>query len=566
MNVISTQEMHVDMKNDLPSFFINIKEELVPFEFGFICHLLSNHDHVSHKGLIPVFHTRYRIDVVFGDNQLMHFGFGADVIDHNDLVVFIHFAAGEIAGDDATKNTIGFHAKRKKECLLYTLFLVSPQTQEGIQNIKNAFLTFFWQGFILLKRSFKNASPTKYCFAMKINIIFSLAFALFALSFSAGSAKAIYDSVLRFFDVPENHDYAEAIYYLAENDILDGFDDGSFRPEEHISRAAFTKIIIGSRFSQEEIDSCIVNEGLSGGNVFFDDVPRDQWFAPYVCIAKSKGVVNGFPDGTFGPEKKIVFPAAAKIVALAFSLEMNLEEDPWYKTYIESLGNKSAIPPDVQNIAYQITRQDMAEMAWRLKENIIDRPSSSPATIMGSDCIPFDSENLLRINMQTVRKAWLSWYNDERRNANLPAYTLSEQLNRTATIWSEHSAKKDVLSHKRPGQTAYYDYAIITDWFKNLGVEFANINGVTYSENIGRGPWLCEEEDCTTEMVNAVRETFESYLAEENQSSRPHYNAIFNPFFTQMGVGITIDKETQQYFITTHFASDFTRISVDLCM
>jgi uncharacterized protein YkwD len=412
----------------------------------------------------------------------------------------------------------------------------------------------------------KNHCPTEHSLLMKIKIFIPIVFTFFALFVSSHSVRAIYDPVLRFFDVPENHDHAEAIFYLAENDILEGFNDGSFRPEHKISRAAFTKIIIGARFSQQEIDACIENQGLSGDTVFFDDVPKDQWFSPYVCIAKTKRVVNGFPDGTFGPEKNIAFPAAAKILALTFSLEMDAESEPWYTTYIESLGNKNAISPAVQNIAYQITRQDMAEMVWRLQENILDRPSPQPAVIIGSECIPFGSENIQGVNMKTVRKTWLSWYNDERRNAGLPAYRLSEQLNRTATMWAEHSAEMRTISHKRPGQTAYYDYAKITDWFQELGVEFANINGVTFTENIGRGYFYCGEQDCTSSLISVIRTTFESYLSEKNLSSRPHYNAIFNPFFTKIGVGITIDAETDQYYIVTHFAADFTNISTDLCM
>jgi uncharacterized protein YkwD len=133
-------------------------------------------------------------------------------------------------------------------------------------------------------------------------------------------------------------------------------------------------------------------------------------------------------------------------------------------------------------------------------------------------------------------------------------------------MWAEHSAEMRTISHKRPGQTAYYDYAKITDWFQELGVEFANINGVTFTENIGRGYFYCGEQDCTSSLISVIRTTFESYLSEKNLSSRPHYNAIFNPFFTKIGVGITIDAETDQYYIVTHFAADFTNISTDLCM
>lgn len=38
----------------------------------------------------------------------------------------------------------------------------------------------------------------------------------------------------------------------------------------------------------------------------FEDV-EDEWFAPYVCYAKEKGWVTGYPDGTFKPENNVKF-------------------------------------------------------------------------------------------------------------------------------------------------------------------------------------------------------------------------------------------------------------------
>ncbi len=379
-------------------------------------------------------------------------------------------------------------------------------------------------------------------------------------------ANEVNAPVLQFFDVPTMHNNFEAVQYLSINEIVNGFEDGSFRPDQTISRAAFTKIIIGVQFSSEEIDACLKTKEYQEGKQIFSDTPLDQWYAPYVCIAKKNEIIGGFPDGSFGPEKSIAFPAAAKILVRSLSLKTTPKPtQEWYVPYISALSEKKAIPPTVQHLNYQIKRGDMAEMVWRLKENITNKSFATGESVINSNCTPFDFQNIPGVDMERVRSTWISWYNDERRGATLPAYKIEDQLNRSATIWSEYSAKVGSMSHKRPEQTAYYDYQMIVDWFAELGLTFKNINSITYTENIGYGHWNCINPDCTAELISEIRKVFEMYLSEKNQQSRPHYNAIFNPFFSKIGLGISVNKDQKRYYLTTHFAVGFLEEPKALC-
>ncbi len=47
-----------------------------------------------------------------------------------------------------------------------------------------------------------------------------------------------------FSDVPDDHPYIKAIEYLQNNDIVQGYEDGTFRPEQTINRAEFTKVLL----------------------------------------------------------------------------------------------------------------------------------------------------------------------------------------------------------------------------------------------------------------------------------------------------------------------------------
>ena len=96
-----------------------------------------------------------------------------------------------------------------------------------------------------------------------------------------------------FDDVPADAWYTEAVNTLASLDILNGVGNNKFEPERSITRAEFTTIAM--RFT---------NGTLSGTNIF-PDVNPDDWFYDYVVGSIQYGWINGYPDGTFGPNDSI---------------------------------------------------------------------------------------------------------------------------------------------------------------------------------------------------------------------------------------------------------------------
>ncbi len=86
--------------------------------------------------------------------------------------------------------------------------------------------------------------------------------------------------------------YAENITNLAKIGVINGYDDGTFKPANPVNRAEMLKIIFAAR---EE------DAGTYPGNCFTD--VKDELFAPYVCRAKDLGIVQGYPDGFIGQDK-----------------------------------------------------------------------------------------------------------------------------------------------------------------------------------------------------------------------------------------------------------------------
>ncbi len=100
---------------------------------------------------------------------------------------------------------------------------------------------------------------------------------------------------------------------LNEMKIVSGYPDGTFKPENSVTRAEFVKLI-SSAFSLP----------VSGDTVFWD-VNDADWFAPFVRGAASVGVVTG-SGGSFRPNDNITRQDASVILYRAISLKYNLED------------------------------------------------------------------------------------------------------------------------------------------------------------------------------------------------------------------------------------------------
>jgi uncharacterized secreted protein with C-terminal beta-propeller domain len=185
-----------------------------------------------------------------------------------------------------------------------------------------------------------------------------------------------------FSDVPKESFSTDSLEYLKENKVISGYPDGTFKPENEINRAEFTKIIVGA-----------LTDSPKGSNCFTD--VKDEWFAPYVCEAKERKIIDGYADGSFKPAENINFSEASKIVANAFGVTADNDGDPnaanWYQPFVVGLETQKAIPLSVEFFDEKITRDEMAEMTYRLKAKVKDKGSRSYEEIKGDDFVTVDS-------------------------------------------------------------------------------------------------------------------------------------------------------------------------------
>lgn len=107
----------------------------------------------------------------------------------------------------------------------------------------------------------------------------------------------------RFTDVHSNTWYGTAVSTLAAKGIVNGYQDGSFRPDQAVSRSEF--IVMALRYAG--ITPYTTNRN-------FRDVSQSHWAVDYIQTAAQLGLISGYPDGTFRPEQYLTRAEAVTIL------------------------------------------------------------------------------------------------------------------------------------------------------------------------------------------------------------------------------------------------------------
>jgi len=112
-------------------------------------------------------------------------------------------------------------------------------------------------------------------------------------------------------------------------------------------------------------------DNIGSGKNCFPDV-RDEWFAKYVCYAISYGIVKGYADGTFKPSQNVSFAEALKMVLGSFDKNVGQAwSDAWYQPYFDFVHNNNIFSKYGLLPNKNITRGEMAYLVHQLMlENV----------------------------------------------------------------------------------------------------------------------------------------------------------------------------------------------------
>ena len=160
--------------------------------------------------------------------------------------------------------------------------------------------------------------------------------------------------------------YQDDVTYLKDKGSIEGYPDGLFHPQDTVNRAEFLKLVFRSKGAPEPVtQDC------------FADVPADAWFAPFVCAAKRRGIIEGYNVGSrriFKPEQPILFAEAMKMAVLSYGNEVAPGRGAfWYVPYVEKLDQEKILRSSSYIPWDPITRERAADLIARFVRHDEDR-------------------------------------------------------------------------------------------------------------------------------------------------------------------------------------------------
>lgn len=101
-----------------------------------------------------------------------------------------------------------------------------------------------------------------------------------------------------FKDIPSNAWYASSVGYLEKYDVIKGYSDNTFRPNAPVTRAEFVAMAVRYFDIFEDVKK-------TGYTVNYTDLNKDYWAYNDIAYAKHIGWLNGYADGTFKGDNNI---------------------------------------------------------------------------------------------------------------------------------------------------------------------------------------------------------------------------------------------------------------------
>ena len=145
-----------------------------------------------------------------------------------------------------------------------------------------------------------------------------------------------------------------------------------------VTRAEFIKTMIDSLYPQEKINQCFRKLSPSRYTLLFTDVSIDESYAPELCVAMRLGIVQGYGDGSFHPNRPVNFAEAAKIITRSHLISpvAGLPDDaPWFARYVYALEERGAMPSSIGAFDQPMTMDLLDGILYRLEQNVTNLPS-----------------------------------------------------------------------------------------------------------------------------------------------------------------------------------------------
>ncbi len=168
--------------------------------------------------------------------------------------------------------------------------------------------------------------------------------------------------------------YESPVIKLTGLKVVNGFPDGTFKPNNKVTRAQMAKMIVES-LNLKNVTEVVLTQ--------FSDVNTTHWFYPFVKTAVDNNIIVGYPDGTFKPNSEVTYAEATTMIVRAMKLEASMKDKTWPTAYI-TLANSLGFLDNVaySNVSDPATRGEVAvELYNMVLKNEADKEKEELAKI-----------------------------------------------------------------------------------------------------------------------------------------------------------------------------------------
>ena len=206
-----------------------------------------------------------------------------------------------------------------------------------------------------------------------LSLVLALVMTMSLVTISAGAKD---------FDDNGDIDYKEAVDVISALGIVDGYSDGSFRPDGSLTRGAAAKIICNLILGPTTASA------LSATTAPFKDVPTTNTFAGYITYCAQQGIISGYGDGTFRPTGSLTGNAFMKMLLGALGYDSSIEGYTGSNWQVNVVKQAVGIGLDDGNDNFvgsrTVTRQEAALYAFNmLQATMVEYDTKSTIVVGG---------------------------------------------------------------------------------------------------------------------------------------------------------------------------------------
>lgn len=265
-----------------------------------------------------------------------------------------------------------------------------------------------------------------------------------------------------FKDITPVNSHYDAVQKLIERGIINGYEDGTFRPNASLTRGQAAKILANT-----------LNLDTSSKELKFKDVTTESGYIGAINALVNAGIINGYEDNTYKPNAPLTRGQMAKVLVNAFGLEKSTSLSHKFK----DVSNENGYKFDIQTLIDHSITQGKTDTTYAPAEAVtrgqmatfVIRAENAKAKMSADDFVTLHIQSIKGTTLKTaegifeINSSLQSVFSDTNNTAlaNAIVKATVEENRVTAVeslqIASSGTAEKSVVLD---GQSAIFDASL----------------------------------------------------------------------------------------------------------